>query len=428
MESLVAKALYGVVLAIGTLYFLTANRKADWHTVAFFSAGLYFMPGLLGETHVPGEFLEVSALCYIVMTLVFTFIIVSAWLLDAVSARQSKRWRPPVPSSVAGRKGYLVPESATLLQFVGLAYAVSVSGAALLHTDKHSMAATFTSGHLLWLMGAPTAFIVCVFYRRWGLTLLNLLSVLFVLYIGSRNQLAIAVIGAVTVLIGRRGVAPIIRHRKSCLAVVAFVCFVFLYKQCYIAVKAGDFESAVSRIEQRWWQAFVESEPVGIQHILNVVIAENYSCDPISSLGNAVLGNLGLLSRQGRVAFGDVATHHLFGDMGYGMASNIWAEMYAYGGLCAVAVFLLFFVSVIRYFSEERLPEPLYLFGACFLPWWSFYIHRNDMYRMLSFAKQLVVVFVAIYLVVWVSRCLAALYVRRGREVRPVGRVRMVQR
>ncbi|MBL4883504.1 MAG: hypothetical protein JKY95_03075 [Planctomycetaceae bacterium] len=174
------------------------------------------------------------------------------------------------------------------------------------------------------------------------------------------------------------------------IALLLFSAFIFLYKQCYIAIKMGDYEAVSSRISDRWYVAFAESEPFMIQHTLNSVIIEDYSIHAPSHLTGSVLANFDFSGsyKAREYSFGDIATYDLFGDVGYGMASNIWAEYYSCGGLIGVAIFLFFYIISLCSFRLDRY-SPFYMcIASGWIPWWVFYIHRNDTFRMVSFAKQ----------------------------------------
>ncbi|MCG6155226.1 hypothetical protein [Rubinisphaera margarita] len=414
MFMLICKGLYIANLCGGLFYFTTARRQADWFCVAFASAAIYFMAGLLGETSIPIDSLRVSAGCYFVMALVMGAIWYAAILRDHETIHTSRSVsRLPVPGRPVQRKPIsdnYYALTATILQLVGFYLALKISGSALLAQNKHEMARTFTPYHLLWLMGAPTAFIISVYYKRYLLALINLASLLGILFIGSRNQLAIGVIGAMTIWLARRGVNPLIKHKKICITIVLFTSFIFLYKTCYIFLKAGDFDGASARMSEKGTDAFIKSEPVAIQHILNVVIEEDYRMDAWERLELIVMSNISSGITSSQAAFGDTATYELFGDVGYGMASNIWAEGYAYGGMIGVGIFVLGYVLVIFISQMPQRYDFVQVFFVSFMPWWCFYIHRNDIYRMISFSKQLIAFLVVVAVASRIVKGLATLY------------------
>jgi len=414
MFMLICKGLYIFNLAGGLLYFTTARRRADWFCVAFASAAVYFMAGMLGETSIPIDTQPVSEGCYFVMALVMGGLWYSAVLFDLGQSRNQRVMVRPLRTNPVTQ---LRPQTdnqfaltATLLQLVGFYLALQISGSALLAQDKHEMAKTFTVFHLLWLMGAPTAFIISVFYKRYLLAAINLISLFGILFIGSRNQLAIGVIGAVTIWLSRRGVQPLIKHKKTCLTIILFSSFIFLYKMCYIFVKAGDFDGASARLSERWTDAFLKAEPVAIQHILNVVIMEDFRMPAFERLKLIMMSNVSSDITSSQASFGDTATFALFGDVGYGMASNIWAEGYAYGGMVGVGIFVLIYLAVIRYSLVPYRSEFIKVYFASFMPWWCFYIHRNDLYRMVSFSKQLLAFMVIVAVSSLFVRGILALY------------------
>lgn len=393
-SELITQTLFVIISLAGLLYFVITPRKFDGLAMAFGASVIYFLPGFFSYTLQKNNQLQISSECYLVMIMVVGSLLLTAFFTDIYSGNnhtelRSRYYNIPMWA-------LFLPLSLTIIDFSGMFYAIYVSGSSLLSVDKQEMLATYGRGHLIWLMGAPTALIACVVFKRWALASINLISLAVILYTGTRAQVAVGVLGSLYVLLARRGSVPLIRNKKIVITMILFCAFIFLYKQCYIAIKMGDYESVSTRLTERWAVAFTESEPFTIQHTLNSVILEGYTVPAFEHLSHSVLANFDFNDRYTarEASFGDVATYALFGDVGYGLASNIWAEFYACGGFLGVGLFVAIYVYSLSLLRSLRDPSVKMCIMSAWIPWMTFYIHRNDTYRMISFSKQYALVIV----------------------------------
>jgi hypothetical protein len=89
----------------------------------------------------------------------------------------------------------------------------------------------------------------------------------------------------------------------------------------------------------------------------------------------------------------------LFAGVDYGIASNIWAEMWSIGGINGVIMFLFFFIIIALLLNQWMTRGPSAFAGILALCGmvWVFYIHRNN----LQFEGDLLKRYILLFLVCW---------------------------
>lgn len=237
---------------------------------------------------------------------------------------------------------------------------------------------------------------------------------LFNLYIGFRSPLAIALISVFVLAISRKG-APVrlISYWRLGLVVVFFGFFLFVVKHVIYAVKAGNYGVVVESLKnvQFIFYAFIKSEPFVVQSILNSVVVNDFE----TGLDHIIYSffQFFLFSRDlglDMVSFNSYFQPALFADVEYGMASNIWAQMWSAGGWGLLVLFLLFFLFVIVLFNKTLESRSLFV-RAGFAPlacYWCFYIHRNDLGYAFNLEKRLLIILFFSYVLVRFLRYLSA--------------------
>ena len=158
--------LIAVVLS-GVGYFVGVRRRLDAFTVAFFSAAIYFLPGMVGYTLSPTSprspfklpvALEPEAIG--IMIAITALIVVGGVLWDQVD-RQS-----PAPGWVL-EEARLATWVALALGVIGLAFtAVESGGVAFTAEKKAGVMEVVGRGLLLWEMGATLGAVLAFAHRQ----------------------------------------------------------------------------------------------------------------------------------------------------------------------------------------------------------------------------------------------------------------------
>jgi len=396
-----------LITLAGAAYFAMARRRLDYLTLAFFSAVVYFLPGFFGVTsfHVEGVWREapIHPEAYAVMIAVAVSILLSALVVDRLPSG------PPIRVRVAGE--------ATAVWFVaafalaGLVGTVLTAGARLLDPEKAVVMEALGRWHILLYSAAIVGFAAAVSARKPRLAAYFLLLLLFDLYVGFRSPLAIAILSALLLVLHGRGMPQrMVRHWRYALPVLAIGILLFGYKHIAFAVKYGLWDLVLERLTSAEFYALIitRSEPFATQQILNDVIAQRFhtGSEHILSALHQLLVFAPELGAD-PVLFNDYFQPALFPEVDYGLASNIWAQIWSAGDWPLLIAFLIIFNFVLLLGNASlRLRNPFV--RASLAPafvYWAFYLHRNDLSYQINLEKRILLVLIAaILLAVIVTR------------------------
>jgi len=301
------------------------------------------------------------------------------------------------------------------------------TGTALLFADKQMMLAELNRSHILFYTAAMIGATMSFERKRWILFALFGALILFDLFIGFRGSLAITAISILTLRLSRQGPRRLLIHSwRQVGAAVSLILFLFFYQQVAYAVKVGDWNLLLSLLgEPNTYIAMINnSEPFITQTTLNEVTVRNYSVGMGHLMGIfyqfTLFGpELGLEAES----FNDLFQNDLFPDVTYGMANNIWAEMWSAGGWPLLVIFTVLFVIILKGFNilTDRLNVTQRAFVAVMASYWAFYIHRNDIGYAIVLEKRVLLVLIVSFLIAILireARKIAA-YSRRSHSANP---------
>jgi hypothetical protein len=383
----IERSVFLATALVTLIYILFKKRQIDWFSVATASATVYFVPGFFGFVTDPDQrrFQDIEDATYLVFSFVYISIALGALWHDFVSLRNAKQ---------QAVKALSVPNDQysgiTLLAIsvISLVFAVIAGGDTFWVAEKEIAIET----HGRWMIGyefsACLGFLMCVASGARAMSVLAALLILPSVFFGYRTAVVMTLIGGV--MMHLRGLGPTVLIRRWRILLSSFVAIyalIFL-KQIQFALKYGlatdqwTLFSNIMESDEVYIDAVFNSEPFLVQNTLNEVVRTNFTVgiEHLESLGAIFvpLGNeLGLSS----MGFNDYFQPSLFADVDYGLASNIWAQAYALGGLGTVAVFCVLFVGLLTAINLAYSRSKGSVFAALALvgPYWSFYIHRNDL-------------------------------------------------
>jgi hypothetical protein len=225
---------------------------------------------------------------------------------------------------------------------------------------------------------------------------------LFDVYMGFRSKFVIAA-GAIMLIWARDcGIVRMIPNKIGyVLTVVLFTFLIMTYKGIYTNVKAGQWDLISARLTstEYYVNSILLSEPNGVQSILNRTVVTNYHTGAGQLWDLVLLPVLGALDVLGSESFGlsegfDPQTA-LFPGVRYGVASNVWAQMWSIGGVSGVIIFVCVFVCIIIVMNYWILRARISVAGILALCGivWVFYIHRNNIRYEGDLLKRYVLVF-----------------------------------
>ena len=401
---------FWLVALTGAGYFLLKRRPFDLFSLGFFSALVYFSPGFIGVTNVPGLVLSVEAIgesAYSAMTVVLASLLAMTFARDAVSAQA-----PDYRQRVFHLRGdEWVSWIALLVGFLALIGTLSDLKDAVSSLYKEDILNNIGRWHILFEYSVSLA--ALTFYQtgqRIGLLCAVAMLSLDIFLFEFRSAAVITLLAT--------GVLGLAHHRrlrllgKTRLIVIGALALLFmLFAKQFLfafryAVSTGDAGSLWEQLVNldSYLLALVSAEPSVTVTILNAVTKLNFSV-PFGNLADAFVAQVpfaNLLGADPR-GFNELFQPVLFPEIEYGMANNIWAQMYSLGGLFGVMVFsiayalVLWGLSLLIGRSSRTLQAMLALAGT----YWAFYIHRNDLLYQLLLERRVILVFLMIYLASW---------------------------
>ena len=288
---------------------------------------------------------------------------------------------------------------ALLIGMAGFALSVVTIGADLLNPDKAVILARFNRWGVLWQNGAAIAAVCSFAYRKWYVFSMAMLLLVFDVFVGIRVNFALTFIALLLIVMEGRGRQRLLfREYKPAMIALLGATFLFLYKSVYEPIKAGDWGQVVFRLSHSNYYIYsiTQSEPFITQTILNEVLEQKFHVgfDHFSSiLLQFVLFAPSLGATP--VSFNDLFQSALFPwAIDWGMANNIWAEMWSSGGWWMLIAFAQIYALILVFLSRMmRVDNPaVRAMIALFAALWAFYIHRNDLFVQVNMSKRVILI------------------------------------
>lgn len=405
-----------IVVALGCAYYLGTRRRLDAFTVAFFSAVIYFLPGLVGYTlspvsprtpvKVPVE-LETEAVA--IMLAATTALLLGGMAWSALERRLAgPLWRL--------EDARLAPLLALLLGMLGVALTVVESGPAAFAADKRVVVEAVGRGHLLWQVGGALAVVLGFAQRQRVVHVLGWLLLAGDMVIGFRYAFAGALVAVALLWLGagqpRRLGSIRLRHW---VAVLLGGLFIISFQNLKEPLRAGDWAEIGARLSNPLWYGagILTSEPFTTQTVMNEIVRHDFRTGADHLLGAS--SHLVLFSSDlggEPVRFNELYQPALFPLVDHGLANNIWAQMWSAGDWPLLVAWCLVFVTGLAALSWLlRVPDPLVRgWAALATAYFAFYAHRNELLGIVGMQKQV--------LLVWAGCVVAAILVRHAVPVR----------
>lgn len=380
-----------IFLAIcSSSYFLLASRKFDYFSLAHFSAIIYFLPGFFGNALYYSNGIWTETVMQIEAYWIMIFVMLSIWL-SAIIAEFS-------PQLI--RLKFVIPAEdsvVSILMFVTLASFIAqlaVAGRVVLMPEKEVVMESLGRWHILFYSAATLGLPIAFLKRRYALAWIFLAFLGFDLFLGFRSALAISVIATLVLMLYSGGRQRLLfASWKVILIFSIFGAFMFGYKMVAYAVKAGLWDAVWGYFgeENAFLFILTRSEPFLVQQTLNEVVAHNFKTG-FDHIATALYQFLLLAPELGaeNITFNEKFQPVLFPEVSYGLAANIWAQMWSAGGWPLLVMFTLIFNLVLA-IGNSTLNARSLLVRAGFAPifcYWAFYIHRNELTYALALEKR----------------------------------------
>lgn len=392
------QGLFIFIALAGGAYFLLAKRRFDYFALAFFSALIYFMPGFMGTTsyHVEGVWSDtaIHPEVFGIMIAVMSSIWLAAFGASCLPAWSGPNWSIPATEWHA--------RLMLLAAIAGLAGLLATAGSTVFDPDKAVVLGGLGRWHILFYTAATIGLSLAFNERRYLLALVFVALLGFDLFIGFRSAIAISIISVMVVLLSTQGRQRLIAANwKLISAMLLFGIFLLGYKMIAFAVKAGMWDLVWRQLQDPNTYIFMltHSEPFLVQQTLNEVVLNRFETNAdhiFSSLYQFVLFAPELGAEE--VGFNSLFQPALFPDVEYGLASNIWAQMWSAGGWPLLMFFILIF-NIVLAIGNATLSARSNVIRAGMAPvfcYWAFYIHRNELGYALNLEKRLLLLLIGV--------------------------------
>jgi hypothetical protein len=249
-----------------------------------------------------------------------------------------------------------------------------------------------------------------MFARARICTLLSILLLALDMFLGFRSGGAFAAFAAALIIGYRTTQIPAVKRVAFVLMAAVFYFVMSAYKLVLPAIRLQDWALFVTIISDPdfWWQPIMYSEPFVTQFILNDVISRDivFSIDALE----VFMAQLILYGNdQGLLPYTFGEFYNTVGVVGleWGLAANIWAEMWAVGGTLAIVAFATLHCAIIVilaklldycYYTGRSWFAALASIGAIVV----FYIHRNDVHYTLLMVRRVLLMFLVISVGAWI--------------------------
>lgn len=355
---------------------------------------MYFSPAFYGQvwyTDVGGDvFHPVTPEMHVVYSVVLLVLLVATILNDfAFSGTVNRRTEP----LSALKLNYVCSVSLAMWgAFFVVYFAEIFSGNKEAFGSLYSLAAT----------GVPFALILAANNKSTVWILVFAVVSAIDLYAGNREMIAYPAIAISAIYLLSLGRVRLVWYAKYSIPILIAVVILSVYKQIGAAILGGRWDLVVERLTdlEFYGLAFARSEPFIIQSILYYAVSGgwDYSGPFLENIFNIIIPLISLVSVR---TYG-VSDHlsQMFGNVGYGIASNLWAEAYVIGRIPMVMIFAIAYAVtpfllnvVVQKSSAPHLRALIFLVGITLL----FFAHRSGIEYTLVTARRFVLYFLIIF-------------------------------
>jgi hypothetical protein len=384
------QALFIAVAVLGTLLFMLTRRRFDYFSLAYFSSLIYFMPGFVGSTSysISGRWEESPLHPEAFAIMIFV-------MLSIVMAERLAHFSPGLVNWRIRIRGLsLLGPILSLAAVAGLTGLLLTSGRTVFETDKALVLDSLGRWHILYYCAATLGLAMAYELRQRMLFVLFLAMLGFDLFIGFRSALAVALLSVLILLLSAQKEQRLsAMNWRIALGILMFGILMFGYAHLAFAVKSRMWDLAWNTLADpdAFLFFFIRSEPFIVQQTLNEVVTNRFHTN-FDHIASALYQFMLFAPELGAntVSFNSVFQPALFPEVDYGLASNIWAQMWSAGGWPLLIVFSMLFNIVLAIGNTFlRSPSPILRAGlAPVFCYWAFYIHRNDLGYILNLEKR----------------------------------------
>lgn len=365
------------------------NRRFDFISIYILLLFLYSITLFFGVVSNPytGSFVSPDPDIYIVMGI--AFLGTSVYLLQ-----------PNGNTNKIIRRDYLDEKIAlslyTILSIIGflLFIPIILSSSSKVDLLENTNSVTSFISSILYTNFPVVGFLVALKIKNKKFIIFFSIMLIFLLIFGGRKSLTTVFLGAAIITLDKSSLRLISKYRFFILSLIVLLILI-LSKTFYgYALAYGPILGAnywLENFEIRY--LFIGSEFLNISAILNAVLENNFSTDKIYYFYSflAILPLPLSIFNYSSSYFNDQFQPALFPGISYGMAYNIWAEVYSafgYLGVLCLSLYIPFILSTLWkiYLKSKNVFSILILvIGVTF----AFWIHRNSLATIFAYTRNI---------------------------------------
>ncbi|WP_066354365.1 hypothetical protein [Aliarcobacter skirrowii] len=247
-------------------------------------------------------------------------------------------------------------------------------------------------------------------YKRKIIFLISLLLLSSVLLFGSRSYFVTGILMLGILKYGDLN-QRLITHYKPIILLVILISGLIVFKTIYPFLKTADFAFILERIMQIEFDKILSlflADPMSViynmQLVLeyNIIVPDECSAYRYLSLIPSSRGVIENLNGIECVNFSQYLGEQFHADVPFGLASSVYAEVYAFWGGLGLGLFILLWCITLYYANLKLLiKSTFFLFLLPTIVYGTFYIHRIDLVFVTGALKKAIIMYIFIYIIIY---------------------------
>ncbi len=364
-------------------YLVFKKRNVDFYTIAVFGYLFYTLPAFWGTTWTTQElyYSKIHFGTYLVVDIVSVLIFVSMVYFDYRHYRRGVYFEKKREEIYPSMLFYIL----VIIAYLFILVAVHKIGFELVLSQRKD-ALDIELMNPFFSLAVWISLIVLSFSsysKNWRLLVLSSPILLFTLFLGIRSYFVIGTLSYALLYMAQLRNIQLFKLWKVGVWLIVFGIIATMYRAIYTIIKKGDFQHIILLLTTKeFYLEKVFTLPHEIYIVfstLNISVSSNLRLG-IEFVWYQIVNFIPLMNNLfnvPEVRYSKVIMEEFYFESKFGMASNIWAEMYSSGGLILVVIFALIWLQMIKYFNLFLINENK--IGIFFIPfgiYFAFYINR----------------------------------------------------
>lgn len=389
-----SQIIYNIISTMGILYFLFKKRIFDFFSLAFFGSYIYFIPAVFGFVIKPSQMgfqkVVINNEVYYIYIIILTIFLFGAIIFDLTNKKSYKT----IIFKFTNISSQSIYYSMLIISFVTLILFLVTNSNEIVSSGKPS----FNRFHHMFTLTFSLLILNTFYKQKYKSGMFFLMILLIDVYGGNREAFA-TVFLSLLVLISIKKFRYIRIGKKISFWIISLTSgmFLFLYKGLYRSILNQNYNIVISKLTSfdYYIDSIMMSEPFITQMILNETVINDFSIgkDYINSIISFIVPLSNYLFNVEMYNFSHEFTNKFFPFIDFGLASNIWAELYSLLGILLILFFSL--INVIFLFLGSKFiiaSENGFLNSLLTLmfSYWFFFMNRTGLLYQLTIQRRII--------------------------------------